>query len=433
MPATTVFPSTTGVAYLPFLTGCFPGTCDVPGIRWLDSTRYGGGWVRDRTHVRNYCGVQGGKLNTDIPQRVLSLFDAEKDSVALCSPFTRGLPQARQLTNLSRAVVGGSSHYTRGYKRLDRIVGHDLARIAGRNHRFTFAVFPGVDGLAHSYDPRHPKVLDVYRQFDKIVGQYAAAGGMDGDHLLVIASDHGMTRIERHTDLAVVLEERGLRALRHPILWRREPHVGVMVSGNASAQIYLKPGITRTHRWSIPSIESGDVPGIPKDLVEGLVALDGVALVAGVDGADVIIVSREGRARLIDLGDGRITYEPESADVLELGGSFASKYEREWFAESISGRFPDSPTQLLQLFRSSRAGDIVISATEEADLRQDWEVPEHRCGHGGLTHEHMRCVIAMNRPAEGPMRSVDVFPLIMKHLGHEPPTSIDGVYGGELS
>src|SRR5690242_12965112 len=29
VPSTTVFPSTTGVAYLPFLTGCYPGTCDV--------------------------------------------------------------------------------------------------------------------------------------------------------------------------------------------------------------------------------------------------------------------------------------------------------------------------------------------------------------------------------------------------------------------
>ncbi|MDT8437282.1 MAG: alkaline phosphatase family protein, partial [Gemmatimonadota bacterium] len=44
--AVTAFPSTTGVAYLPFLTGCYPGTCDVPGIRWLDPRRYDGRWWR---------------------------------------------------------------------------------------------------------------------------------------------------------------------------------------------------------------------------------------------------------------------------------------------------------------------------------------------------------------------------------------------------
>jgi predicted AlkP superfamily pyrophosphatase or phosphodiesterase len=33
---TTVFPSTTGVAYIPFLFGRYPGPANVPGIRWYD-------------------------------------------------------------------------------------------------------------------------------------------------------------------------------------------------------------------------------------------------------------------------------------------------------------------------------------------------------------------------------------------------------------
>ena len=43
----TAFPSTTSVAYLPFLTGCTPGRCNVPSIRWLERTRYSGRWWRD--------------------------------------------------------------------------------------------------------------------------------------------------------------------------------------------------------------------------------------------------------------------------------------------------------------------------------------------------------------------------------------------------
>ena len=34
--AVTTFPSTTGPAYLPFLTGASPGQCNFPGIRWFD-------------------------------------------------------------------------------------------------------------------------------------------------------------------------------------------------------------------------------------------------------------------------------------------------------------------------------------------------------------------------------------------------------------
>jgi len=281
--------------------------------------------------------------------------------------------------------------------------------------------------LAHSYDPSHPKVLELYREFDNTIGRYVAAGGLDGDHLMAIVSDHGLTRIKRHTDVATVLQDRGFRVLRHPTIWRKNPQLAVMVSGNASAQLYLEPGVSRTHRWSIPSIEAGQVSGIPGGLVKDLAELEGVAIVIGVDGADVVVVSHDGRARLVDLGDGQISYNPETADVLELGASACTKHEREWLADSIDGRFPDSPAQLLQLFRSARAGDLVLSATEHSDLRQEWEHPEHLSGHGGLSREDMRCVVATNRPREGPMRTADVFGVIVDHLGHVVPGGIDGL------
>jgi hypothetical protein len=138
------------------------------------------------------------------------------------------------------------------------------------------------------------------------------------------------------------------------------------------------------------------------------------------------VVSGDGSARLVALEDGLIRYEPETADVLELGGDSSTKHEREWLADSINGRFPDSPAQLFQVFRSQRAGDLVISAGEHADLREDWEFPEHRSGHGGLVRDHMRCVVATNKPLKGPMRTVDVFEMIANHLGYQAPERIDG-------
>jgi hypothetical protein len=249
---------------------------------------------------------------------------------------------------------------------------------------------------------------------------------LDGNHLLVLASDHGMTRIDRHTDVATAMEKRGLRVLRHPILWRRNPHISVMVSGNASAQVYLQPGAPRSYRWSVAEIKAGLVPGIPDDLVEWIAGLEGVALVAGVDGPDVIVESDSGHARLTDLGDGQIRYDPVTADVLELCPYPTIRHEREWLATSIDSRFPDAPAQLLQLFQSTRAGDLVITASENADLRQEWEFPEHRSGHGGLIRAHMKCVIAANRRLATPMRTVDLFPLIVDHLGYELPKGIDG-------
>ena len=36
----TVFPSTTGPAYTPYLLGMFPGRCNLPGIRWFDRYQF---------------------------------------------------------------------------------------------------------------------------------------------------------------------------------------------------------------------------------------------------------------------------------------------------------------------------------------------------------------------------------------------------------
>jgi predicted AlkP superfamily pyrophosphatase or phosphodiesterase len=38
--ATSVFPTTTGPAYLPMLNGAFPGTMNVTGIRWFDKAAF---------------------------------------------------------------------------------------------------------------------------------------------------------------------------------------------------------------------------------------------------------------------------------------------------------------------------------------------------------------------------------------------------------
>ncbi len=424
-PATTVFPSTTGVAYLPFLTGCYPGTCDIPGIRWMDVARYRGRWWTDRAHVRSYCGYQGGMLNDDLRQGIASVFDLEPDSVALCSPFKRGLAPERDLVGFARMFWGGLAHYTAGYLPLERAVGRELARVSGR-HRLTLAVFPGVDGVTHFHHPWHAHVLNVYREFDAIMGACAAAGGFDGDHLTLLVSDHGLERVEQHTDIALALEARGVATLRHPVVWRRDPLAAVMVSGNGSAQVYLRPGVLRERQHTVEEIEAGEIAGIPRDLVGYLAGLPGIAMVAGAGaGGGVDLISSSGRSRIEDRGE-CIGYVPGTGDVLKLGDA-AVRSDRDWLTATMESAFPDSPTQLLQLFRSARTGDLVVVAEPGTDLRSDWEIPEHRSGHGSLIAEHMRCLVAVNRPRVEAVRTVDLFPAMLGHLGIAVPEGTDGV------
>ncbi len=431
-PATTVFPSTTGVAYLPFLTGCYPGTCDIPGIRWLDAARYGGDWWRNRDHVRNYCGYQGEKLNTDLPDGMRTVFDLVPDSLALCSPITRGLRDGRERVSFGRKFWGSLAHYTAGYGPLDRAVGQALCRLAPQRPRFVFAVFPGVDGVTHLHDPWHPAVWEMYRQIDGIVGAYADAGGFDGDHLTLLVSDHGLERVRRHTDISLALEAIGLPTLRHPILWRKDPEVAVMVSGNASAQVYFKPRVLRERRFSVAEVEAGALAGVPPTVIDYLAGLPGVAMVVGTDDSGLTLISRLGRATLSETDCGRIAYRPDTADVLSLGA--AGEYsDREWLERTLETPYPDAPVQLLQLFRSSRTGDLVVIADVGSDLRVEWEFPEHRSGHGSLIAAHMRCLVVSNAPLAGPVRTVDLFPLVLDYLGVPVPDGIDGVIPGKVS
>ena len=38
--AVTVFPSTTGPAFVPFFMGLYPGSVNIPGIRWLSKANF---------------------------------------------------------------------------------------------------------------------------------------------------------------------------------------------------------------------------------------------------------------------------------------------------------------------------------------------------------------------------------------------------------
>ena len=63
--AVSTFPSTTGPAYLPYLTGCYPGTCNLPGIRWFDKDCYATRRF-SKNRFRSYVGAESFYMNGDI-------------------------------------------------------------------------------------------------------------------------------------------------------------------------------------------------------------------------------------------------------------------------------------------------------------------------------------------------------------------------------
>jgi len=419
---TTVFPSTTGVAYIPFLFGRYPGSVGIPGIRWLDRRGAAGGWREQWVAARSYCGVQGGWLNRDIAPAP-SLFDLVPDSIAICTPLTRGLrPGANRLT-FRRAALGAAAHYVGTYPVLDRAVARAWLDAAAEPWRFLFVVFPGVDGISHLKDPFHPAVLESYRLVDRALGAFVARVRKQGDlPAFFVGSDHGMTAMREHADPAVLLEGDGVRTLRHPVhVWRRKARVATMVSGNASVQLYFDP---RSGRGQ-PLTEST----IPASLLERLLALPAVRLAAcRADAGGVVVRTQQGMARLTET-PGVVCYQPDSGDPLGLGG-YLELDDRDLLSRTRETDMPDAPRQLLQLFQTSRAGDLVLAATPGADFRGPWEIPAHRAGHGSIIAEHMEVPIAASVAVpDAPVRTVDLMPTILECLDVPVPSGVvlDGV------
>ncbi len=427
--AITVFPSTTSVAYLPFLTGCTPGRCNVPSIRWLDRQRYTGRWWRDRDSVRSYCGFQAPRLDGDIAPSVRTVFELVPQSVGIFTPVARGLAPDRDPSRLERQFWGSLAHFALWHQPSDDAVSRHLLRAVDAGWRFVFAQFPAVDGYTHQTTPDSERVRQALRLVDGTVGRVRdrlrRRGELDTTLLLVV-SDHGATSVHTHLDLADWFRGQGVPTLSHPVLWEKNPRAAVMIAGNGSAMVYARPGTPRIGRWPIDRLRRPDTFGSHRDVIGALLDEPSVALMAAESGdGGIWIGSRRGSARLTGSGS-TLTYEPLDGDPLNVGGA-RSGSAREWLEASWDDPFPDAAYHLLDQFRADRTGDLVVVANEGYDFRRRYEVPEHKAGHGSLIRAHMQTPLWASEPLPGvAFRTVDLFPAMLDWLDVPAPADIDG-------
>lgn len=427
--AMTAFPSTTSVSYLPFFTGCTPGTCNVPSIRWLDRAQYDGRWWQSRHAVRSYCGYQAVLLDADTAPQIRSIFELVPESLGIFTMITRGLPPERNPARFERGLWGIAGHFLQWHQPADDAAAGYLLRAAAEPHRFVFVQFPAVDGYTHQSDPRGPKVLRALHRVDHAVGQLLdrlEAAGELAESLVLIVSDHGASVVQHHLDLADWFRAQGVATLSHPVLWERNPAAAVMVAGNGSAMVYARPGMPRSERWPLTRLRQPESFAVGHDVVAALLAEPAVALLAAEAGpGELVLADREGSARVGER-HGVIHYQPESGDPLRLGGAFKAN-PREWLDRTWNAALPDAAYQLLDQFRAPRTGDLVVVAHEGYDFRRRFEVPEHRSGHGSLIRAHMHTPLWSNVPLPAVrLRTVDLFPTMLEWLGVAVPNGIDG-------
>jgi hypothetical protein len=422
---TTVFPSVTGPAYAPFLTGRYPGPLGLPGLRWYDRAHER---CRVPPYCRSYLGAEMRHMDRDIDPDAPTVFELAPSRFTAMSMISRGARgraqmgrNARLLWNLARTHWRGDA---RAWFAIDELAARTThARIVAEDPAITFVALLALDKCSHASGHASPDAHRALVALDQWVGELRAdlerAGRWDRTHVW-IASDHGHAPVAAHDDLADAVRAAGLRVIAHPWVFTPGAQVAVMVSGNAMAHVYLEPA-DRTRRWW------------PR-LTERWASLAGLLLER--ESTDLMLLphgagrceirARNRGAAFVDRDGSRIAYRPVTGDPLGLG-ELPPLDAIECHDATLAGHYPDALVQIAALADAPRSGNIIVSAARGWDLRARYEPIPHVSTHGALLREHMLVPLLTNHPVAGkPRRTVDVMPSALRLLGLDAPPGLDG-------
>lgn len=408
---TTCFPSTTGPAYLPFLTGHQPGDHHITGIRWFDKENYfKGRWKRNA--FRSYCGYEASYFNDDMNPAYPSLLERYPESYNIYNMVTKGVREENDLSKKGKSGLYFRAHFQHKHHVVDELGHEHLMRAVDRDFEFIFAVFPSIDWDSHTYHFKDQKTIEAYRIADRSLGaicQKLEKSGKLEETLIVMASDHGLTSTHTHLDLGNFFRKNKYRVLEYPTIWTIKPQVSVFISGNSFASLsfldqkslYLKDILFEKH---------GDV--LTKLLNEDAIDF----IVCRKNDNALSVINRNGEAEIL-LENGKMKYRSINANPFGIEDSDKFLDNHEAFKYCLESDYPDALYQCKQLFDSPRSGDVVVSANVGFDLRDFWEIPEHKGSHGSLHKDHMLIPLMMNKELlDKPVRSSEIFSIIKNHL-----------------
>lgn len=422
--ATAVFPSTAGIASVPMVTGCFPGTCNVPGMRWFDRTvpmerRYTLKRFRDY-----YGGIGAYAIDLDLHREIKTIFEYSRQAVNLLGMINRGsgllrdpafLRTPRQLLAMSDtdAVIG-----------MERTVFEWFAQSLLRRPDFVYYYFPTISHVARHYGVDAPILREAYQRFDQYVGDVIEMLKQAGlyDHAMVaIAGDHGHDAVQNHCDFdAVLARQLGTILPSTAVTYRdwQSSQAMNMVTGNGMANVYV-----RTERaWSVPRCAEELAQA---HVMESLLEHPAVDLVMGRSAqGGVRVYSRRGEAHVRE--NGGLQYTIERGDPFGYGALPVRMTPADALRYTATTQYPDGIMQAVQLFRSPRAGDVVVSAASGWTLARE---ATDRATHGSLVPAHMVVpyLCSARLGSATMMRTADILPSLMAAMGLTPTHTMDGV------
>jgi predicted AlkP superfamily pyrophosphatase or phosphodiesterase len=459
--AVTVFPSTTGPAHAPFLTGAFPGPLNMPGIRWFDRRKnsyqnYGPlAWLQ---FERDYVGPEAFAMNKDMSGKIKTIFERLKGrtTAAIFEPITRGAKFVYPpLANVMAKILDPLRLFT--WEHVDVLAARTFEmvyrcsalikwiKLPSEPPVFSAVYMPGVDEVSHEHGPLSKKVRHAMQNVDKQIGHIAKTLidlKLYDETSIVIGADHGLRPTNLHFNLGKFLSTVGLDVRSFPVTFLQglgEFDATVAVSGNGMAHVYLAaegaeekafPLQYIKHDWQRkPTLEDLENYKIRKgrvniiDLMSHLLPVQHVFVaenkntfhVHSCDGHGVIR-KRYRNEYSYDVIEGK---DPLGyASIVEDGKIAYGEWldDREWLAATCEAEFPDAPVQVSQIFESPRSGDLIINSRMGWDLMP--ESPPHRGSHGGLHAAEMKVPLLVANSSyevkpDQPLRTLDVLDILL--------------------
>ena len=426
--AVTSIPAITYPNSVSLLTGCFPGHHGIMGNLWFDRCTME---IPDYIHADSFRSV-----NKHFDRR--TIYEVLHDHFTVSVQFHTRRGVTHTFDNLITTAI---DWYTHNFSAVDRRVGYTLnnvIRLANREKRWPTVMtyyFPGVDETGHRFSSASRRYDEALMTADHSIGivcDAIIASKLADRTYFVLTTDHAHvpTPADRHFDLARWLEQEYDLRVRGKRLKSKSYERRLRQLNKYDAILFTDAGRRALiHLSGRGGWYSRPEPETVLDLAEAFSQLPAIGLTTWCDehskvqvrsptGAALVERKIEAETALYRLTiDGTdplgYTADPTLREYVAAGWHDS----RSWLAATVETAYPDFVPQVVEMFDSPRAGDIVLFAAE------NWAFDEWQSGHGSCSARDMHVPMYFagpDLPAGTQIdyaRNVDIMPTILDLLG----------------
>ncbi len=462
------FPSMTGYAFYPFITGKDASTSGIYGLRWFDRNL-------DKGNLRNYVGRTNIHMNRDITPQQKNIFELSGDqyTCSINSYMNKGVKESaltgwRHTTSkfehtplfqfLAALPYFGNRITTDFFEH--ETYAMDLAKKQlKRNPKVQWVTLPSLDAMNHIHGTT-ANYSALLIHVDSLIGDFVQTIdglGQSNTRALAIITDHGISNVHQNIDLRKNFNnklnldlERGKSVhlltdeLTIPLSEFENKDGYFVINGNLSAYLYLRNPLEKDTKLSwrkkllLPQLQAYATPEGDKNLLRFLAQQEGIGLLAAQQNDSTIWVQVADQMAIITKRQNVYNYTPLNGDPLGytqdtlalklLTSEFYTA--NTWLTHTIQTDYPDAIYRLYELMSKPNVGDLLICSKKGYDLAADYElfVGNYKGGHGGLHKDLLKVPYILYLPNQASkqlefLRSEEVGGMIMKYLFNQQPAT----------